>query len=272
LLTSGFRNKRLHPGFAVHDAFLCVNLAESGVIGAKAIIEGKNGFLKAYSSNQPDLSRLTKGLGHHWVWLDSALKPYSACRMTHALIELAGNVHADFATEKKRLPLPDDILDITIWIPVSNFILVGDPTPNKIYPQNVVDGQFSAYFQVANALLYGSRTGLQAYKKLRDPAINALTSKTTVVADHSAVRGFPGKMRITWQDGTVEEKYQEYALGEVQHPFERARVEEKFFSLMDPFYGRDKAEEILRTVNDLETATTEKLLKLLQQERIGSPK
>lgn len=33
-LDNGSWNKRLHPGFAVHDAFMCVNLAEAGVIGS----------------------------------------------------------------------------------------------------------------------------------------------------------------------------------------------------------------------------------------------
>ena len=49
-LENGSWNKRLNPGFAVHDAFMCVGLAEASVIGATKIFEGKMGFLKGYSS------------------------------------------------------------------------------------------------------------------------------------------------------------------------------------------------------------------------------
>ena len=248
-----FRNKRLHPGFAVHDAFMCVELAVADVIGATRSIEGKNGFLKAYSPNpNMDLHRLVDGLGHEWVWLSNSLKPYPACRMTHAIIELAGNISTDFAKKSGKALTPEDVEHITLSIPASNFILIGDPTPNKIHPENVIDGQFSAYFQTANALLYGSNTGLQAYKKLRDSAIRDLCSKTTVVADPKAVRGFPGKIRILWATGVEEEHYQEFALGEVQNPFVRSRVEEKYFSLVVPFFGEDRSRLILEMIDGLE--------------------
>ena len=244
---------------------MCVALAEAGVVGATRSIEGKNGFLKAYSPNENmDMWRLVTGLGHEWEWLNNALKPYPACRMTHALIELAGNVHTEFAHQNSRALAADDVEKITLWIPASNFILVGDPTPNKIHPNNVVDGQFSAYFQVANSLLYGSKTGLGAYQKLQDHSIHALTSKTTVIPDDNAVRGFPGRMRILWANGTEEEKYQEFALGELQHPFIRQRVEEKFFSLAALAMGEKRAKEVLQVIDELDVKGVQKLLQLLR--------
>ena len=249
----------------MHDAFLCVNLAESGVIGATRSLEGKNGFLKAYSPNEKkDLNRLVEGLGQKWDWLDNALKPYPACRMTHAIIELAGNIHNEFEKVHDRTLVVDDIQQVRLSIPESNFILVGDPTPNKIHPLNVVDGQFSAYFQAAIALLHGSRTGLQAYKRLTDPEVNALTSKIKVIADPRAVRGFPGRIQIVWKDGKEEERYQEFALGEVQNPFTRERVEEKFVSLVSPACGEDKAKEILQAIDKLEDSSVAALLETVR--------
>lgn len=184
--------------------------------------------------------------------------------MTHAIIELAGNIHTTFAKQHNRALSADDIQQITLFIPASNFILVGDPTPNKIHPINVIDGQFSVYFQAANALLFGSNTGLVAYQRLTDQGIHELCSKTTVIADPTAVRGFPGRIRLLWKDGVEEEKYQEFALGEVQHPYTRDRVEEKFFYLVTPAFGEAKAKEILKTMDDLEGNTIEGLVQLLQ--------
>jgi 2-methylcitrate dehydratase PrpD len=191
------------------------------------------------------------------------LKPYPACRMTHALIELAGNVHTDYAAKHGKPVTPADLDKITLSIPTSNFILVGDPTPNKIYPKNVVDAQFSAYFQVANALLHGSPSGLQGYKRLQDPAIHELCGKTTVVPDEK-VRGFPGRIRILWKNGEEEERYQEFALGEVQHPFTRTRVEEKYFALVSPTMGESRARQILSIVDDMESSSVKDLIVLLR--------
>ena len=258
-LDNGSWNKRLHPGFAVHDAFMCVALAEAGVIGATRIIEGKMGFLHAYSPNpNKDLHRLTAGLGSDWVWLKSSLKPFSACRMTHGFIELCGNV----SDKRKGKIAPSDIKSITAIMSPSNFLLIGDPTPNKIHPTNVIDGQFSVYFQISNSLAYGSGTGLKAYQKLEDPTINAISDKITVETD-SSIKRFGARMRIEWADGRLEESNQEYPLGEEQHPYTRDQVDEKFLSLAKPVYGA-RAPKIIEMVDDMERYSVEDLLVVLR--------
>lgn len=256
-LDNGSWNKRLHPGFAVHDAFMCVTLAEAGVIGATRIFEGKQGFLQAYSpKTDKDLRRLTADLGKEWIWLGSALKPYPACRMTHGVIEMAG----DLGGSRKNVSTKD-VKVITLTMSPSNFILVGDPNPNKIHPANVIDAQFSAYFQTANALLYGSATGLKAYHKLADPEIQALCDKITFVKD-SSMKGMASTIRVEWADGKIEERTLDYPLGEPSHPFTMDRVYEKYFSLTSPAYGEKKATEIRDVVENIEHHTVAELLEL----------
>ncbi|KAK3114704.1 hypothetical protein LTR53_006715 [Teratosphaeriaceae sp. CCFEE 6253] len=264
-LDNGSWNKRLHPGFAVHDAFMCVGLAQAGVVGATRILEGKNGFLKAYTpSPKVDLHRLVDGLGQQWEFLASSLKPYPACRMTHAFIELSGNMHAAHVKATKGKPSPNDIASVELTMTPANFILVGDPTPNKRHPSNVIDAQFSAYFQVAHALLYGAQTGdMSPYSRLDDESIHALTEKISVKTD-SSMSGFGAKMCLRWADGKSEDVEQRYPLGEQQHPFTRDRVEEKFLALAMPVYGEEKAAEILRKVGRLEETSVVELLELLR--------
>lgn len=257
-LDNGSWNKRLHPGFAVHDAFMCISLAEAGVIGATKIIEGKMGFLQAYSPKaDQDLYRLIKDLGSEWVWLNSSLKPYPACRMTHGFIELAGNIHTTRSVQAS------DVKRIEITMSPVNFLLIGDPTPNKIHPSNNIDAQFSVYFQTANALLYGSTTGIQAYHKLQDPEIKSLCGKSIVKTDAS-MGGFAAVLRIEWVDGKIEEESMRYPLGEVQHPFTRDKVDEKFLSLAEPVYGEVKAKSIIDAIDNLERHTVEDLFRLLR--------
>ncbi|KAH9842262.1 Cis-aconitate decarboxylase [Teratosphaeria destructans] len=263
-LENGSWNKRLHAGFAVHDAFLSVTLAEAGVTGAAKAIEGKSGFLKAYTPNPSiSLSRLTADLGVQWCWLDSALKPYPACRMTHCFIEICGAIHVDQA-EKAVSRLESDIASITVRMTPANHILIGDDTLNKRHPNNAIDAQFSVYFQVAHALLYGARTGdMTPYSRLDDAAIHRLTDKVRVQVDES-MSGFAARMQIRWSDGSTQDFEQVYPLGEVQHPFGKENVEEKFRNLAVPVLGKERAEVVVEKVSSLEEQSIAELVQLLR--------
>lgn len=236
---------------------MCVALPEAGVLGATCSIEGKIGFLQAYSPSQDkSLQHLTSGHGQEWTWLESSLKPYPACRMTHTLIEMAGNLH------DTRVVRQADDSAIKLQMQPTNLSLVGDSTPNKVLPENHIDAQFSVYYQVANALLHGSTTGMKAYDKLQDPDIRALCTKTTI-SSNASMTDFSGRMRVEWSDGSVDETQQQYPLGEVQHPFVKEKVEEKFMSLVEPVFGVDRARAIVRNVDELEGHTISQLLALL---------
>nr|OQO17270.1 hypothetical protein B0A51_17279 [Rachicladosporium sp. CCFEE 5018] len=242
-LDNGSWNKRLHPGFAVHDAFMCVNLAAAG---------SQSGQGSLSTDNRP---------GKDWEFLRSSLKPFSACRMTHAFIEIAGDMHS--ARSKAGRVKPDDIKEVRLTMSPSNFLLVGDPTPNKIHPTNAIDAQFSAYYQVANALIYGADTGMEAYQKLDNGEIAAVSGKISVSTD-SSITAFGARLHITWADGSKEKKDQPFPLGEEQHPYTKDRVEAKFRSLAVPVYGAEKSKWIIDMVDRLEDFTVQELLQELQ--------
>ena len=140
-LENGSWNKRLHPGFAAHDALLCVSLAEAGVKGSSRVFEGTSGFLHSYT-DKAVLKGLVEGLGNEWIFLGTALKPYPACRMTHASIEIAEKISKEKAVTVESISVT---LSPTCWN------IVGVPKPNKIRPENIVDAQFSIYVQAAIA-------------------------------------------------------------------------------------------------------------------------
>ena len=264
-LENGSWNKRLHPGFACHDAFMSVALAEAGVLGATKIIEGKFGFLKAYSPNpNKDLNRLVSGLPGlpvrtnsnspaelgHWEWLESSLKPYPACRMTHGIIEMADQIRSE-----ENISSPSDVESVTLYLSPPNWSVVGQPTANKIHPENIVDAQFSAYYQSSMSLLHGSNLAIRAYEDevLLSPDIRALASKTAVVKDEN-IKDFGSRMKIHLSGdggGRMIERDIPHPLGERQHPFTKDKVEEKFKGLVDGLIGREKGERILRFVEEL---------------------
>jgi 2-methylcitrate dehydratase PrpD len=76
----GAMTKRAHPGRAAQLGLESALLAQAGFSGPTTVLEGRYGYLQAYSP-RPEPSRLTAGLGHDWLAFDLTLKAY-ACHAT----------------------------------------------------------------------------------------------------------------------------------------------------------------------------------------------
>lgn len=174
-LANGAENKRLHPGIAAHNAILATTFAAAGVRGAAAALEGDYGLLHAYS-DQPHPDRLTADLGRVWILEATGIKPYPSCRLTHGTIDAALQVRAELAAG----PAPDATVRLAISPTADQ--LVGGTDPRKRAPENSVDGQFSAVFQAAIALLDG-HVDWDSYRRIADPDVRALTARIELVAD-----------------------------------------------------------------------------------------
>ncbi|KAI3321046.1 MmgE/PrpD family protein [Xylariaceae sp. AK1471] len=250
---NGSWNKRLHPGFAVHDAFVAVALTEAGVVGATRPIEGKFGALAAFTST-PTTVGLTDGLGSEWIFPQTAIKPFPACRMTHSGIEVVSNVAREAAGK--------DIEHITVALSPGCYKLVGPPDPNRIHPKTIVDGQFSMYYQVAIAWLYSMDIGWAMYEKLQSPEVAALCDKIEVVGKDDVADLAVG-VTFKFTDGTTTEASQVYPLGEEQHPFSKERVQKKFLGAVAPAYDAKTARAILDVIEQIDQRNTLDLMKLL---------
>ncbi|MBU2667189.1 MmgE/PrpD family protein [Actinoplanes bogorensis] len=169
-LESGALNKRLHPGIAARGAVGSAVLAGAGMPGAKRALEGRWGLLHAYAES-PDPSHLTAGLGTDWYAAATRLKPYPSCRFTHAAIDAVLDLKPD--------PHGDE--PIEVQLSERGLPIVGEATELKLRPSSVVDAQFSVYYQVAAATVFGD-VGPQAYARLDDPRLLAVASRVRVRA------------------------------------------------------------------------------------------
>jgi 2-methylcitrate dehydratase PrpD len=251
-MQNGSWNKRLHPGFAAHDALLCIALVEAGVKGSLQPFEGKAGFLHAYSE-KPIMEGLVDGLGEEWVFLHTALKPYPSCRATHTSIELAAKM-----SRHKEVPVES----ITIALTRSAWSLVGLAQANKIRPENIVDAQFSNYAQTAIAWLYGSDLGWEIYDKIYEPKVQQLAARVRCIVDNDQPQ-LGAKMTVRWQDGSVSEEAVPYPLGEAENPFVSEKVQAKYLNLTRSVYGDKNAIRILDIILTLERHGALDLMSLL---------
>lgn len=241
-LENGAWNKRLHPGLAAHDALTSLAFAEAGVLGAAAPIEGRYGLLTGYTNAaQPGL--LTEALGSRWTLVETAIKPYPSCRFTHAGIE------AVLALRERVEPARRADARLRIRLSPKGYQIVGDRIPNKLRPQNIVDGQFSMYFQAAAAWLTGS-CDWQSYEQLGAPQLQDFCERVEVEADPAIP--FAGAQVSVETGGAPLVHRIDEPLGEPQRPLSWQQVQHKFLTMAGPVFGTGEAAEIAGTIRALE--------------------
>ena len=170
-------NKRYQVGEAAMKGLMAAVLAQEGFRGATEALEGRHGFLKGYSDGAVP-ERAVAGLGEVWETLRVGVKPYPACRYTHAAVD------GLLSLLRENGLRADEVEAITIGLHRNGIALVGAPLEAKRRARSVVAGQFSMPFAAAVALQRG-RFGWDDYDLLGQPLTDALCDRIDVQQDPS---------------------------------------------------------------------------------------
>jgi hypothetical protein len=100
--------RSLREGGAVRNALLAVALAKHGTPGGETTLEGEAGFYHAYAgnnrgelrysftgSNRTDLAKITEGLGHDWIFLETLYRIYSTAGYNIAHVDVTAKLCAE---------------------------------------------------------------------------------------------------------------------------------------------------------------------------------
>jgi len=248
-LANGAWTKRFQVGWSAMNGLAAASLAREGFRGAAEAFEGKAGFLRAYAPN-PNPARALQGLGTEFELMQTAVKPYPSCRYGHAGIDAAIQLREELGLQ------PEEIERVTLGLPNKGMLLVGAPLQYKQNPQNVVDGQFSGPFVVANALAYG-HFGWDSYALLQDPTIRALLPKIGCDFDAEVEAEFPTNMagKLTIQArGKTFVKMVTVPKGEPGNFLSEAELRAKFHGLADAILGEARAAELADAALNLHLA------------------
>lgn len=262
-VVNGAWNKRVHPGWATHAAFVAVTMAEAGFVGAAEVIEGEQGFLQGYAL-RPVPQAATAGLGSEYEILHVAIKPYSLCRYTHQTLELLMGL-ADEGLE------PGEVEQIVIEMPEYGVRLVGSPLADKQNPRSAVDAQFSAPFAAALALTE-RRADLGTFTRVleeemseefrRIMSITQVRSAPDLDAIHPEF--WPGRVLVDTASGRIE-RHAKHMRGEPEMPMSFADVKAKLAEL-SPHHDEVVRDAVAGTVARLEDATVDELVTPLRRE------
>jgi 2-methylcitrate dehydratase PrpD len=185
-LVNGAWTKRFQVGWAATNGLMAATLVREGFKGPTEALEGRHGFMRAYAPS-PTPERAVQDLGVVFELMHTAVKPYPSCRYGHASIDAALALRAEHGLTA------GEIDKVTLGLPKSGMLLVGQPADKKADPQNVVDGQFSGPFVIACALATGAM-GWDSYALLHDATVRLLLAKITCELDPEIEAEFPANM------------------------------------------------------------------------------
>ena len=253
-LAEGAWTKRLHPGWAAFSGIHAALLAKAGFVGPATILEGRDGFLKAYSDD-PDPSRLTAGLGSDFQILHTAVKPHACCRYTQAPIDAVLDL-----VQRHQLR-PDDVRSVTIGMLETGIPVICEPAERTYHPTNVVEAQFSLPFGVAVAISR-RRAGLEEFSPavLHDAEVQALMPRVSYTPDPALEEHFPRQWpawaRIQLDGGREVSSQVRFPKGDPDNPLSWQELIDKYRALVGSVWGSAQAERVKDAVRELERETT----------------
>ena len=218
---SGSTVKRIHAAQAARSGVQAALLAEAGFSGPVDILEGQDGFARAYS-DQVDFTPLFDGLGSGYRMTEVSIKPHACSARVLAALEAA----VDLCREHDLAP--DDIEAITLGIPR---VIQGRLTGNA--PASLQAAQMSAPFSVALAIRKQIRSDVYALNVddfeagLQDPVVMKLAAKVQCVLDEEAERASTAESvgaRLTFalRDGRSVSRFIAAPQGSASRPYTQA--------------------------------------------------
>lgn len=262
-LSDGSFTKRFHAGWSAHSGLIAALLAREGFTGPASVIEGKFGFLKAYSPAS-DSGKVLGGWADPYEVMRASIKPHACCRYKQGPIDCILSI-----MRENRID-PGSVEKVTVGILKAGFALVAEPREAKLSPRTIVDAQFSMPFGAAVAIVRGSAF-LDEYcmENISSPEIRAMMKRVHCVLDPSIETGFPLKwpaaVEIETKDGGRYRSRLSYPKGDPENPLSWEELIDKFLRLTGPVFSGAKCRRIIDAVRGLERVSdVTELLELLR--------
>ena len=260
-ILSGAWTKRLNAGWASHSGVAAATLAKGGFNAPMNMLEGFNGWYSAYAlSDNADLPQITSELGKRYEIVNTSYKPYACCRYCHGPIDAAWGLMKKYGLT--ATDIEKNVRTIEVRTVREAARICGGPIERKQRPQTDVDAQFSIFYAVAVAMLFGKpgTTLLDCFtEKMRtNPRLLALTAKISVKADPELEKVYPQQIPtvivMTMKDGKAYRYKVDTPKGDPQWQLTRAELRTRFEDLAGRVFDDARVGRIHDAVYALEDA------------------
>ena len=209
-LSDGSSVKALHPGWAAHAGLSAAALAEAGMTGPADVLEGRFGFLEAFTRDAEAPARLLAqldDLGRVWHLPDAAFKLYPCCHYIHPFLDaLDGAMREDGLTA-------ETCSAVVCQVPEPMAPLICEPWKRRQAPDSGYDGKWGLAYCLAALLVHGAVT-VETFIGDPDPAVVDVARRMTwePLRLHTFPARFEARLIVERPDGSR----QEYAADDVR--------------------------------------------------------
>jgi len=257
-LSNGAWTKRLHPGWAACAGLHAAALAAAGFRAPATILEGRFGFLTAYSEGADPTPLFAPVLPRDGYALSAtSVKPHACCRY------MQGPIDATLALRTSHGVVPRAVEQVEVGVLEAAFPIICEPMAAKQRPLSVVDAQFSLPFGIAVALVRGAASPDEfTLSTIADPTVRGLMQRVTAVRDPKLdalyPRAWASWVRIALRDGRSIEARVEHPRGDPENFPAPAEMDAKFRKLAGRVLPPGAVERLAAAVDtfpDAERAT-----------------
>lgn len=252
-LAQGTLSKRIQPGVAAQAGVTAAALAARGYTGPATILDGENGFLRAYADGgDPSMLLADIDDGHAFEITRTGIKPHACCRYNQAPIDAA------LALQREHGFDADEIASVTAGIAETALPIVAEPHAEKSDPTSPTDAQFSLQYSVAVALQEG-RAFLEQFQEpfLTDRSVLDLADRVTAEAAPDLTDaypdGFPTRVTVETTGGERYETTLRTCRGDPANPLSQAEIREKYDTLAARELDDGEADALAERLLDLES-------------------
>ncbi len=229
---------------AARNGVFAALLAAEGMTGPAPIFEGEVGIMKLLTG--PFELHGLGGETHDGATLpfminQTYIKFWPAEYHSQSAIDAALQLRSEIGDPKRIQSIDIHTFDAAVDI-------IGKD-PEKWRPRTRETADHSLPYCTAVALMDGDVTDAQfAPERFQEPVLLELVAKIKVhrdaVLNERYPRGIPNRLTVTLADGRQMVREVEFPRGHAHNPMSDAEVEHKFRGLVEPRYGKERADRI----------------------------
>jgi 2-methylcitrate dehydratase PrpD len=243
----GAMSKRFHGGRSSQSGVMAALLAKDGFKGPTQILEAEDGGFCKATSDEVDLTKITRGLGEEFLSADMNIKPYACCASAHSAIDAVRQI-----TDKQKFT-PSEIE--RVFVRTASGVKVQCGFEYK--PLSVLQAQMSLQYCMAVVLLEGQALLEQfSEEKIADPKILELAKRVQIVLDPEIEKIYPdkfaNKVEIILKNGKRFEARVDYPSGSPENPMSFDHVVKKFESLASKVVTKSRIDAVIESVERIE--------------------
>jgi 2-methylcitrate dehydratase len=234
---------------AARNGVFAALLAADGLTGPAPIFEGDLGIMKLLTGPFT-LGPLGGEAGRPYMITLTYIKFWPAEYHSQSAIDAALQLRPEVGDIRRVAAIDIHTFDAAVDI-------IGKD-PEKWRPKTRETADHSLPYCSAVALADGDVALAQFDdQRFTDPALLDLVAKVKVHRDPTLSarypRGIPNRLTVTLDDGRTLVKEVEFPRGHAENPMTDAEVEHKFRTLVEPRYGKERADRVLDACWKMET-------------------